>query len=47
MAEGHRATGAARSVLDGREHDGSLGASGAQVPRPRLRRRLPALSRRR
>jgi hypothetical protein len=32
MAEGHRAFGAARSVLDSREHDGILAASGPPVP---------------
>ena len=32
MAAGHRAFGAARSVLDSREHDGILAASGPPMP---------------
>jgi len=37
MAEGHRAFGAARSVLDSREHDGILAASGPPMPpKPQL-----------
>jgi hypothetical protein len=37
MAAGHRAFGAARSVLDSREHDGILAASGPPMPpKPQL-----------
>jgi hypothetical protein len=37
MAAGHRAFGAARSVLDSREHDGTLVASGPpMLPKPQL-----------
>jgi hypothetical protein len=37
MAAGHRAFGAARSVLDSCEHDGILAASGPQQPpKPQL-----------
>jgi hypothetical protein len=32
MAAGHRAFGAARSVLDSREHDGILAAPGPPMP---------------